>query len=77
MSQSSMERAKRLAQNLVEILSSYEGELMLLEREIPASGQLRRAVGITIAEACFLISDHTLGQDEWAPPADGQARRAG
>jgi hypothetical protein len=77
MSQSSMERAKMLAQNLVEVLSSYEEELMLLEREVPATGQLRRAVGITIAEACFLISDHTVGQDEWVPPADGQARRAG
>ena len=70
-------RAKSLAQNLVEILTSYEEELMAIERDTPAMGQLRRAVGITIAEACFLISDHTVGQDEWIPPADGQARRAG
>lgn len=77
MSQPNMERAKMLAQNLVEVLSSYEEELMLLERETPATGQLRRAVGITIAEACFLISDHTVGQDEWVPPADGQARHPG
>ncbi len=77
MSQTNTERAKLLAQNLVEVLSSYEEELMLLERETPAMGQLRRAVGITIAEACFLISDHTVGQDEWVPPADGQARHTG
>jgi len=77
MSQAGLERAKSLAQNLVELLSSYEEELMLLEREAPAMGQLRRAVGITIAEACFLISDHAMGLEEWAQPGDGQARSAG
>jgi hypothetical protein len=77
MSYAGLERAKSLARNLVEVLSSYEEELMLLEREAPATGQLRRAVGITIAEACFLISDHAMGLDEWVPPGDGQARSAG
>ena len=76
MSQTSMERARRLSQNLVEILSSYEEELMVLERETPAMGQLRRAVGITIAEACFVITDQDLGQAEWVPPTDGSTRRA-
>ena len=57
MNQISGERAKALAQNLVEILTSYEEELMALERDAPAMGQLRRAVGITIAEACYLITD--------------------
>lgn len=51
------ERAREIAQNLVEILSSYEEELMALERDAPALGALRRAVGMAIAEACYLISD--------------------
>ena len=76
MSQTSTERARKLSQNLVEILTSYEEELMALERETPAMGQLRRAVGITIAEACFVITDQDLGQAEWAPPTDGSTRRA-
>jgi hypothetical protein len=62
---------------MVEILTSYEEELMALEREAPAMGQLRRAVGITIAEACYLITDQSIGQAEWAPPTDGRASPAG
>ena len=77
MSQTSAERAKTLAQNLVEILASYEEELMALELDAPAMGQLRRAVGMTIAEACYLITDQAVGVAEWAPPSDGPARRAG
>ena len=76
MSQTGVERTRELAQNLVEILTSYEEELMLLEREIPAMGQLRRAVGITIAEACYLITDQNLAPAEWVPPADGASRHA-
>ena len=76
MSQSDADRTRVLAQNLVEILTSYEEELMALEREVPAMGQLRRAVGITIAEACYLITDQELGQAEWVPPADGPSRQA-
>jgi len=33
-------------------------------------------VGITIAEACFLITDESVMQAEWAPPAGGSAPRA-
>jgi hypothetical protein len=76
MGQTGAERTKVLAQNLVEILTSYEEELMALEREAPAMGQLRRAVGITIAEACYLITDHGMAQVEWVPPAGGPSRRA-
>lgn len=76
MSQMVAERARVLSQNLVEILTSYEEELMMLEREAPVMGQLRRAVGITIAEACFVITDQGVGQAQWAPPADGAAPRA-
>jgi biotin synthase-related radical SAM superfamily protein len=75
MSQTDAERAKVLARNLMEILTSYEEELMTLERAAPAIGQLRRAVGITIAEACYLITDQGLMQTEWAPPADRPAGR--
>jgi hypothetical protein len=77
MSQTAAERAKVLAQNLVEILTSYEEEFMALEREAPVTGQLRRAVGITIAEACYLITDQGLVQAEWAPPSDGSTRSTG
>ena len=76
MSQTDAERARTLAQNLVEILTSYEEELMALERESPAIGQFRRAVGITIAEACYLITDQNLAQAEWVPPGDGATRSA-
>ncbi len=75
MSQADTERTKVLAQNLVEILTSYEEELMMLERADPAVGQLRRAVGIAIAEACFVITDQGLAKAEWAPPADGSSGR--
>jgi hypothetical protein len=51
------ERAREIAQNLIDLLSSYEEELIALEREAPAVGPLRRAVGMAIAEACYLISD--------------------
>jgi hypothetical protein len=77
MTQTAAERAKALAQNLVEILTSYEEELILLEQEAPATGQLRRAVGISIAEACYLITDQVFSSPEWAPPADGSTRSAG
>jgi hypothetical protein len=76
MVQTGVERARALAQNLVEILTSYEEELMALEREAPAMGQLRRAVGITIAEACYMITDQGIAQAEWAPPTDGRASPA-
>jgi hypothetical protein len=72
-----VDRAKELARNLVEILTSYEEELIALEREAPAIGQLRRAVGITIAEACYMITDQGDAMADWVPPSDDQARRAG
>ena len=39
------EYSRRLAQNLVELLSPYEEELIQLERDAPAFGPLRRAIG--------------------------------
>ena len=77
MSQTSAERARILARNLVELLTSYEEELMALERDAPATGQLRRAVGIAIAEACYVITDQSMGVSEWEPGNQGRARRAG
>jgi hypothetical protein len=70
------EHAKRLAQNLVELLTSYEEELMALEREAPAYGPLRRAVGIVIAEACFCISDQSgVAAEVIRPATDDEATR--
>ena len=76
MIQTSSDRARSLARNLVEILMAYEEELMAVERETPAMGQLRRAVGIAIAEACYLITDQGMDEAEWFPRSDGQSRRA-
>jgi len=70
------EHGKRLAQNLVELLIPYEEELIQLERDAPAFGPLRRAVGIAIAEACYFISDNPLPQEDLAPPTDDAASRA-
>ena len=69
------EHAKRLAQNLVELLAPYEEELIALERVSPSVGALRRALGIVIAEACYCISDHPAQQGGWVPPADDEASR--
>lgn len=64
------ERARELARNLVEILSPYEEELMTLERLDPTVGPLRRAVGMAIAEACYLISDDGAGREVWITNKD-------
>ncbi|HEY8570983.1 hypothetical protein [Phenylobacterium sp.] len=69
-----MERARELARNLVELLASYEEELMALEAQAPAAGPLRRAVGIAIAEACYLISDEGGGREGWTPTGDARRR---
>lgn len=70
------EHARRLAQNLVELLTPYEEELIQLERAVPAFAPLRRAVGIAIAEACYCISDKSAPQENLVPPADDSASRA-
>jgi len=69
------EHARRLAQNLVELLAPYEEELIALERDTPAFGPLRRAIGIAIAEACYCISDVPAPQENLVPPADDEASR--
>jgi hypothetical protein len=69
------EHGKRLAQNLVELLAPYEEELILLERDAPAFAPLRRALGIAIAEACYVISDMPSPQENLVPPADDSAAR--
>ncbi|MDB5418480.1 MAG: hypothetical protein JWP50_1899 [Phenylobacterium sp.] len=73
MTQTGAERAKDVARNLVELLTAYEEELMGLERDTPAVGPLRRAVGMAIAEACYCISDESVDQAaRWTPPASGR-----
>lgn len=69
------EYARRLAQNLVELLAPYEEELMQLERDAPLFGPLRRAVGIVIAEACYCITDRPSVLDNLVPPVDDAARQ--
>src|SRR4029453_19225237 len=69
------EHARRLAQNLVELLAPYEEELIQLERDAPALGPLRRAVGIAIAEACYCITDRTAPRQNIVPPVDDAASR--
>ena len=69
------EHGRRLAQNLVELLAPYEEELIQLERDVPAFGPLRRALGIAIAEACYCISDTVPPQENLVPPADDAASR--
>lgn len=70
------EHGKRLAQNLVELLIPYEEELIHLERDTPAYGSLRRAIGIAVAEACYFISDAPAQQEDLVPPAGDAANRA-
>jgi hypothetical protein len=69
------EHGVRLAQNLLELLAPYEEELIQLEREAPAFSSLRRALGIAIAEACYVISDTSAPQENLVPPADGPPSR--
>ncbi|MDB5475867.1 MAG: hypothetical protein JWP49_1378 [Phenylobacterium sp.] len=74
MRQTDAERARDTARSLVDVLTAYEEELMVLERETPGVAPLRRAVGMAIAEACYLVSDR-IAQPEpgWAPPPRGWA----
>jgi hypothetical protein len=74
MRQTDAERARDTARSLVEVLSAYEDELMVLERDTPGVGPLRRAVGMAIAEACYLISDRVAQPEPgWLPPPRGWA----
>ena len=52
-----IERARATAEDLVDLLSAYEHELILLEQETPGLGRLREAVGAALAEASYWISD--------------------
>ncbi|HEX3700681.1 MAG TPA: hypothetical protein VHV27_08415 [Phenylobacterium sp.] len=67
MAQTDPERTRQVARNLVELLTAYEEELMALERDTPAIGPLRRAVGMAIAEACYWISDGIGRPSDRAP----------
>ena len=51
------ERARATAEDLVDLLSAYENELLLLERVAPGLARLREAVGAALAEASDWISD--------------------
>jgi hypothetical protein len=64
------QRAREMARNLIELLGPYEEELMNLERLSPALAPLRRAIGIAVAEACYLISDEKAGREAWPHSKD-------
>jgi len=68
------DRARVLARNLADLLLAYEEELMAIEPESPAIGALRRAVGITIAEAHYWISDQMDPIEDWPPAGDDRTR---
>lgn len=70
------EHGKKLAQNLIELLAPYEEELIQLERDVPLFGPLRRALGIAIAEACYVISDMPSPQENLVPPAGDERSQA-
>jgi hypothetical protein len=54
-----IERARATAEDLVDLLSAYENELIALEQETPGLAKLREAVGAALAEASYWISDCT------------------
>lgn len=69
------DKGTRLAQNLVDLLAPYEEELIQLERDVPALGPLRRALGIAIAEACYCISDNSSALNDLVRPSGDETRR--
>jgi hypothetical protein len=52
-----IERARATALDLVDLLSTFEHELILLEQDTPGLARLREAVGAALAEASYWISD--------------------
>jgi hypothetical protein len=75
MASTEIERTRELARNLVQLLTAYEEELILLEQTVPSIGQLRRAVGTAIAEACYVITDEGVEGD--MPGPTGESRTWG
>ena len=61
MNEIDIERARTAAEDLVDLLSAYENELIALEQETPALGRLRQAVGAALAEASYWILDCNVG----------------
>lgn len=76
MSSTNADQTADLARNLADMLSVYEEELLSLELKAPAIGPLRRAVGMAIAEAHYLISDHAAPPRGWTSSGDDRASQA-
>jgi hypothetical protein len=51
MSEIDTKRVRETAEDLVDVLSVYEAELVRLERETPALARLREAIGAALVEA--------------------------
>ena len=65
-----------LVRNLAEMLAPYEEELVITEPASPDLAYLRRAVSMTIAEACYWISDEGDGRRPRTPPKGDETGRA-
>ena len=65
----------QLVRNLVELLAPYEDELISTELTSPDLAFLRRAVSMTIAEACYWISDEGGGRAGAGPCQKGDETR--
>jgi hypothetical protein len=57
MGQSAAGLARDIARSLVDVLTTYEEELTVLERQTPALAPLREALGMAIVDACQVISE--------------------
>jgi hypothetical protein len=57
MSEIETARARAAAEDLVDLLSAYELELLALEGSAPGVATLREAVGAALAQVSFWISD--------------------
>jgi hypothetical protein len=57
MAQSGAGLARDIARGLVDVLTAYEEELIVLERETPAVGPLREAIGVAIADAYDVMAE--------------------
>lgn len=76
MSSANPDQATELARNLADMLSAYEEELLELELKSPGIGPLRRAVGMALAEAHYLISDCASPTNGWTSSDDGRTSQA-
>jgi len=54
MTSEDIERTRRFARDLVDLLVAYEAELTVAGPDTPAVGELHRALGTAVTQACRL-----------------------